>query len=209
MIMVNGNLAYKQDAVTRPIKVKNTGRRPSYYGSYATTASQRGNMQRGYASSYASAYYAQRAKAPVQNQQTVKKVEKDRREMIHRKLTLLRIVYMGIIALSAAFMISKFVAVNETAGEIKRLNNELDSMRAYTSQRVFELEQSIDLSEVEEIATTRLGMQRPESYQIIYVNVDKNDISEVTAGDVEGAKNDVKSFAGKIKENIMELFGIK
>lgn len=199
MIMVNGNLAYKNDAVTRPIKVKNTGRRPSYYGSYATSAQR----------SYANAYYAQRAQAPVRTQQTVEKVEKDRREMIHRKLTLLRIVYMGIIAFSAAFMISKFVAVNETAGEIKRLNNELDSMRAYTSQRIFEMEQSIDLSEVEEIATTRLGMQRPESYQIIYVNVDKNDISEVTAGDVEGARNDVKSFAGKIKENIMELFGIK
>ncbi len=197
--MVNGNLAYKNDAVTRPIKVKNTGKRPSYYGSYATSAQR----------SYANAYYTQRAQAPVQKQQTVEKVEKDRREMIHRKLTLLRIVYMGIIAFSAAFMISKFVAVNETAGEIKRLHNELDSMRAYTSQRIFELEQSIDLSEVEEIATTRLGMQRPESYQIIYVNVDKNDISEVTAGDVEGARNDVKSFAGKIKENIMELFGIK
>lgn len=193
--MVNGNLAYKDDAVTRPIKVNNTGRRPSYYGSYATTAQR--------------SYYTQRAQAPVRKEQTVKTVEKDRREMIHRKLTLLRIVYMGIIAFSAAFMISKFVAVNETAGEIKRLNNELDSMRAYTSQRIFEMEQSIDLSEVEEIATTRLGMQRPESYQIIYVNVDKNDISEVTAGDVEGARNDVKSFAGKLKENIMELFGIK
>lgn len=207
--MVNGNLAYKNDAVTRPIKVKNTGKRPSYYGSYATSYAQREAIQRGYASRSTNAYYTQRAQAPVQKAQTVKKVEKDRREMLHRKLTLLRIVYMGIIAFSAAFMISKFVAVNETAGEIKRLNNELDSMRAYTSQRIFEMEQSIDLSEVEEIATTRLGMQRPEPYQIIYVNVDKNDISELTAGEVEGARNDVKSFAGKLKENIMELFGIK
>lgn len=207
--MVNGNLAYKNDAVTRPIKVNNTGRRPSYYGSYATAPARRGSIKPGYAAHTSSAYYTQRAQAPVRRAQTVEKVEKDRREMLHRKLTLLRIVYMGIIAFSAAFMISKFVAVNETAGEIKRLNNELDSMRAYTSQRIFEMEQSIDLSEVEEIATTRLGMQRPESYQIIYVDVDKNDISEVTAGDVEGARNDVKSFAGKIKENIMELFGIK
>lgn len=207
--MVNGNLAYKNDAVTRPIKVNNTGKRPSSYGSYSTSAARRGNMQRGYAYGNRNAYYTQTATAPVHRAQTVKKVEKDRREMIHRKLTLLRIVYMGIIAFSAAFMISKYVAVNETAGEIKRLNNELDSMRAYTSQRIFEMEQSIDLSEVEEIATTRLGMQRPESYQIIYVNVDKNDISEVTAGDVEGAGNDVKTFAGKLKENIKELFGIE
>ncbi len=206
--MVNGNLAYKNDAVTRPIKVNNTGRRPSYYGSYSAAPAQKGNLQRGYAYGSRRAYYTQAA-APVHKAQTVKKVEKDRREMLHRKLTLLRIVYMVIIAFSAAFMISKYVAVNETAGEIKRLNNELDSMRAYTSQRIFEMEQSIDLSEVEEIATTRLGMQRPESYQIIYVNVDKDDISEVTAGDVEGAGNDVKTFAGKLKENIKELFGIE
>ena len=116
---------------------------------------------------------------------------------------------MGVVALAATFMISKFVAVNETAGEIKSLTRELESTRAYTSQRIFEMERSIDLSEVEEIATTRLEMQRPETYQIVYVNVDKEDVSEITAGDVEGAGNDVKSFMTKLKQNIIELFSIK
>ena len=70
------------------------------------------------------------------------------------------------------------------------------------------MERNIDLSEVEEIATTELGMQRPESYQVIYVNVDKDDFSEVTAKDVEGAGNDIKELFRVLKENIVELFSI-
>jgi hypothetical protein len=67
--------------------------------------------------------------------------------MAQRKVTLQRIVYMLIIALAASFMISKYVAVKETAGQIKALNNELESTRAYTSQRVFEMERNIDFIE--------------------------------------------------------------
>ncbi len=194
--MVNGNLAYKEDMVTRPIK-NNRYDYPRYYSN---------DYRRQYSSD---AMRSQRVRqAAAKRVQTVKTYEKDKREMIHKKTTLLRIVYMLTIALAATFMISKYVAVNETAGEIKSLTKELESTRAHTSQRIFEMERSIDLSEVEEIATTELGMQRPEVYQIVYVNVDKEDVSQITAGDVEGAGNDVKAFLSKVKENIKELFSI-
>lgn len=134
---------------------------------------------------------------------------KDSREMVRRRVTLLRILYMATIAFSATFMISKFVTVNDTAGRIQSLNKELASTRSYTSQRIFEMERSVDLSEVEEIASTRLGMQRPESYQTIYVDVEQEDVSEVTAGEVEGAKNVLKSMFSKLAENIIGLFSIK
>lgn len=134
---------------------------------------------------------------------------KEAEEVVRRRVTFLRILYMGAIAFSAAFMISKFVAVNDTASEIKSLNRELENIRAYTSQKIFEMERSVDLGEIEEIATTRLGMQRPESYQIIYVDVAQDDVSDITADDVEGAKNDVKGFLSNLKKNIIELFSIK
>ena len=198
--MVNGNLAYKHDMVTRPIKHNTYGRNGRYSNQYQQTYARR--------TAAAATRYTKPAVEPVQKVRTANSAEKDKREMIHRKTTLLRIAYMLTIALAATFMISKFVAVNETAGEIKSLTNELESTRAYTSQRIFEMERSVDLSEVEEIATTRLGMQRPEVYQIVYVNVDKESVSEVTAGDVEGAGNDVKAFMTKLKKNIIELFSI-
>ena len=196
--MVNGNLAYKHDIVTHPIRHNRPYNRGNYNNPYhQTRVKQNANIR-----------YQHTVAKPVHKAQTANTFEKDKREMIHRKTTLLRIVYMATIALAATFMISKYVAVNETAGEIKSLTNELNDTRAYTSQRIFEMERTIDLGEVEEIATTRLGMQRPESYQIVYVNVEKEDVSEVTAGDVEGAGNDVKAFWTNVKKNIMELFGI-
>ncbi len=161
--MVNGNLAYKKQTVTKPIRPKRTD---------------------------------------------INK-EKDNTEMIRKRVTFLRILYIGVIAASAAFMISKFVSVNETASQIKSLNKELSQIRSYTSQKIFEMERKVDLSEVEEIASTRLGMQRPEGYQTIYVDVPQEDKTEVTAGEVEGAKNSIKSLWGGLKKNIIEFFSIK
>lgn len=161
--MVNGNLAYKKQTVTKPIRPKRTD--------------------------------------IIQ--------EKDNTEMMRKRITLLRILYVGAVAASAAFMISKFVAVNETSSQIKSLNKELDTLRSYTSQKIFEMEQKVDLSEVEEIAETRLGMQRPESYQTIYVDVPQDDVTEVTAGEVEGARNSIKAMFNGIKKNIIEFFSIK
>ncbi len=161
--MVNGNLAYKKQTVTKPIRPKRTD---------------------------------------------INK-EKDNTEMIRKRVTFLRILYIGVIAASAAFMISKFVSVNETASQIKSLNKELSQIRSYTSQKIFEMERKVDLSEVEEIASTKLGMQRPEGYQTIYVDVPQEDKTEVTAGEVEGAKNSIKSLWGGLKKNIIEFFSIK
>ncbi|MBQ7974231.1 MAG: hypothetical protein IJ300_00870 [Clostridia bacterium] len=199
--MINGNLAYKDEYISRPVRKAGTTR----YGNHTGTGYHSGSGKR-----TAGVYSArqQTVRKPVIAEKNVKTIEKDKREMINRKVTLLRIAYMLIIAFSASFMISKYVAVNETASEIRALSKELENTRAYTSQRVYEMERNIDLSEVEEIATTELGMQRPESYQIIYVNVDKDDLSEVTAKEVEGAGNDLKALFGTIKENIIELFSI-
>ncbi|MBP3360506.1 MAG: hypothetical protein J6N52_06615 [Clostridia bacterium] len=173
--MVNGNLAYKKDFVTNPIRPEKTLNKVTVKAKNVTVA----------------------------------KKAKDSREMVRRRVTLLRIMYMAVIAFSATFMISKFVTVNDTAGRIQSLNKELASTRSYTSQRIFEMERSVDLSEVEEIASSRLGMQRPESYQMIYVDVEQEDVSEVTAGEVEGAKNELKSMFSKLARNIIELFSIK
>ena len=148
-------------------------------------------------------------KSKSDSQRYIKKYVKDEEEMVRRKVLILRLLYMGAIAFSATFMISKFVAVNDTTSKIKSLNRELENVRAYTSQKIFEMERSVDLSEVERIAATKLGMQRPESYQMIYVDVAQSDMSGVTAGDVEGAGNSMKAFFSKVKQNIIELFSIQ
>ena len=155
------------------------------------------------------AYKPRTPKVQVKKKETERKIkEKERAQMIARKVTVFRILYIVTLAFSATFMISKFVAVYDTGQEKNALINQLEKKQAYTSQKVFEMEQSVDLKEVEKIASEELGMQRPEKHQVIYVDVKTNDLSEVTASDVEGIKNRSSDFFGNLKKNIIGIFSI-
>ena len=136
-------------------------------------------------------------------------IRRNREQMLIRSKNLRRICVSVVIALSAGFMISQFVTVNETGQEIARLTKQLNELESATSQMIFNMEQSVDLAEIEREATTRLGMQRPEKYQMIYVNVKQDDMTEKTAGEVEGLGNSVTSALKKIGGNIVQFFSIK
>ena len=146
----------------------------------------------------------------ISRPQKIRKInEKEKAQMIARKATLFGILYIVVLAFSAIFMISKFVAVYDTGQEVNSLTKQLEQKRSYTTQKIFEMEQSVDLTEVEEIATTKLGMQRPEKHQIVYVNVKQNDKTDVTAQEVEGFGNRVSDWCSKLARNIAEVFSIK
>lgn len=113
-----------------------------------------------------------------------------------------------VLSMAAYYMISKNVELYETNQKIKSLQNELTTLETYTSQRIFELEQSVDLATIEEIATTRLNMQRPEQYQIEYVSIDRDDVTEITADEVEGVKSRVGNAAKNLKRNLVGIFTI-
>ncbi len=139
----------------------------------------------------------------------VKVVKRNREQMLIRSKNIRRICVIVVIALSAGFMISQFVTVNETQQEIALLQKQLSDIESATSQMVFDMEQSVDLAEIEKEATTRLGMQRPEKYQTIYVNVKQDDMTEKTAGEVEGLGHSIMSVLKKIGGNIVQFFSIK
>ena len=138
----------------------------------------------------------------------------------HEQMQYKRTIFRGIcvtvlLAVSAGFMISKFVAVNEMNQQVASLKSQLTTLESATSQMVFDLEQSVDLTKIEKEATTRLGMQRPEKYQTIYVkNMNykhwkKDDMTEKTAGEVEGFGHGIVSVLKKIGGNIVQFFSIK
>lgn len=150
---------------------------------------------------------------PIKKQRrTTKRVIADKRkreQMRYKVKNLRRIAAISVMALSAGFMISEFVTVNETNQNIAALQKELSTIESATSEMVFEMEQSVDLAEIERQATTRLGMQRPEKYQTIYVNVKQDDYIETTADEVEGLGNGMMSALKKLGGNIVQFFSIK
>lgn len=135
--------------------------------------------------------------------------KRNREQMLSKRKNVKRMCAVVAMALSAGFMISEFVTVHETRQQLSELNKELSKQESITSQKVFELEQSLDLDEIERIATTKLGMQRPENYQTIYLNVKSEDVTEATAGEVEGVGNSLADFFGNIGSHIVEFFSIE
>lgn len=137
-----------------------------------------------------------------------KNAEKKLKILEQRRLNFFVVCAIVLISMAAYFMISKNVQVHETADKIKSLEKELSMLESKSSQKIFELEQSVDLDEVEKIATTRLNMQRPEKYQTVYINVPVDDVTEVTSNDSEGIANNVGSVAEHMKRNFFGIFDL-
>lgn len=96
------------------------------------------------------------------------------------------LICMSICAICAGFMISKNVEAYESRKNLEKLQKELNGLKEYSSQKAFELDKSIDREAIELEARTRLNMVKPEKYQMVYVNVKQDDVTELVAKDTEG-----------------------
>ena len=140
--------------------------------------------------------------------------EKEEKKVVRKQQlpptnTYLRIViYAVLISLAAYYMISKQIAVYETEKEINNLQNQIETLKSKEVRKNFELEQSVDLATVEEVATTKLNMQRPEHNQRVYVNITGEDVTEITSDETEGVKNKVSDAAADVKKNIIGIFSV-
>jgi len=81
-----------------------------------------------------------------------------------------------------------------------RLKKELDNINNTNAQLQLAAERQVNLSEIEEYAKTNLGFQKPQNYQIEYINVDKEDLidNKIVATNKKGIK--------EILLNIVEFF---
>ncbi len=102
---------------------------------------------------------------------------------------------------SVGFLYSR-VMVIYAANKVVSLENELASITAQNSRKSMEIERSIDLKKVEELAISKYNMQRPDKNQTVYVNVAQEDYAEVVK---TGGFNFLKKTTGKIKDVLAYL----
>lgn len=147
--------------------------------------------------------------APTEIKKPKKNINHKKQVARARKRALNWIAAISVLALSAGYMLCSFVEVHETQRNCAALENDLEEVQAQNSQKSFELEHAIDLGEIERIATTKLGMQRPEKYQMVYVNVHRDDALEMTAKDAKGPIKKMGEHFSALWSNIVEFFSIK
>jgi len=124
----------------------------------------------------------------------------------HRSLNIKKIS----VALSLAFAVAvAFLYANavlmETSSEVNKLTTELEDMKVRNTQVSFDIVSGVDYGVVEQKAISEFGMQHPESYQNVYVDVIQSDYAEVankkeqSQGFVEDIISGVQSFLAYIK----------
>lgn len=148
-----------------------------------------------------------KTKKKTEQKKVVRKVnEKGRRNSL---IIFRRTIGILMICAAAAFMITKYVQLDALDREVKTLSKEVESMRSVTSQKIKEMDQGLDLEYIEEKAIDDLNMQRPEKYQQIYVDVKRDDVTDVTAGDAESFRTIAGEAVGGFVSNIIDRFSIR
>ena len=79
----------------------------------------------------------------------------------------------------AFIMIFRYVSITEASHQLSRYQKELKELQTANEQMQIAIERSIDLKKVEEIANTQLNMKQPDKYQMVYVDLKKQDYAEL------------------------------
>ena len=144
-------------------------------------------------------YYSYTQKAEEKKQQRQLEVKK-RHAINFKKLSIILSITFVI---ATAFLYVNAVLI-ETSTKVNDLNKELEDIKVRNTQVSFDIASGVDYKEVEQKAITEYGMQHPESYQNVYVDVVQNDYVELSQGSsqsegfIEGLISDVQSFLAYI-----------
>lgn len=85
-------------------------------------------------------------------------------------------VAIGILSFAVALaIVYRYAMINNANMEVINLKKEYESIDKTNTQLMLAAERSVDLKEVERYATEELGLQKPQSYQIEYINLNKQD----------------------------------
>ncbi|MBC7765082.1 MAG: hypothetical protein H7Y41_01260 [Hyphomonadaceae bacterium] len=100
----------------------------------------------------------------------------------------------------AFVVVFRFAAIGEMNSKIAHQKKEIASLERGIQQARVQMEYAVDLKKVEEYAKNTLGMQRPEKYQIVRMNLSQGDHAQVMAKKNDGVVKNVLGFLGTAVE---------
>ena len=83
--------------------------------------------------------------------------------------------------------------------EIIEKREELNALNNVNSQMLLNMERSMDMAQIELYATEQLGLQKPQNYQVAYIDIPKSDYVTV--------ENDIKkeNWLKKMIYNVIDF----
>ena len=126
------------------------------------------------------------------------KVSKEKKKQ-ETKITML-IVMIFAVLLTISYRNSQ---INESFSEVQNLKKQLSSMEKENEQLKVNIENSLNLNYIEQMAKEKLGMQKLTNKDTVYINLPKKDYTESASEKV--VKED-KNWFEKAVEKITNLF---
>ena len=109
---------------------------------------------------------------------------------------------------TAFFIVRGYVAIYESENNIISLQNELKEVEAENQSIKAKIDESVDLKNLQSVASEKFGMVKPENYQIFYVDLELDDYTENVDGKKSESENSdipVESVTG-VLINAAEMF---
>lgn len=129
-----------------------------------------------------------------------KKIEPEKKK-VQKTQKVKRKVFLGVVSFGVALtIVYRYAMINNMNMENIKLKKDLAELNNSNAQLQLLAEQSVNLSHVEQYAKENLGLQKPQNYQIEYINVNKQDLID------NKVIYENKNWFDKILFNIIEFF---
>ncbi len=131
----------------------------------------------------------------------VREVVVTRRNALRKFKAVCAIVFAFLLCL---FILFRYSQINEYNQRLAKLKTEVNQLQKANSQLKVEMDRKIDLKEIEKAAIERLGMQYMDKNQVVYLQLQKSDFTEVHGNADADRLRDTGVF-GTLTQGISEL----
>lgn len=142
----------------------------------------------------------------VYEENTVLKAKK--RYKNNRKVKLKLVLSIVAVLIAGLTVTYRFAAITQISYNIIKSEKTYNDLRNENSILRVQVETETDLTDIKEMAETRLGMQKPDKSQVVYIKVPRNDYTVVVkTQDEAGGDNGnmLKVFINKVA-GLVRLF---
>ena len=114
-----------------------------------------------------------------------------------------RIFYITVGFLVLLVISYRYAIINSSFAEKEALKSKLEEMQKLNQQLKVNIEQGMNINNIEQEAKERLGMQKLDNNQKVYINLDKSDYVESSIDATEEEK--VDSWWSKLLKDLLKI----
>ena len=140
---------------------------------------------------------------PKTKSDNVKKVMKKsvKKAVINDKVKVKTVLFISCLFIMFMTIIYRFNVISESNLALQNLKSDLVRVQSNLASTEMGIEQSTDLSKIEAYAKQKLGMQKPDKNQVIYIDTSKdmNIVKETNISFVDKIIENIKGYINNIK----------